>query len=308
MADKTLSVVVGNVYAYDLANDVVTAIGGAPVASLPLAQLMRPSLQLRARITRAPDILVGDGFRVTLATEIDDAFAIGVLNVAGKTLPNPLAISLVARNAGAATTFDTGTNEAIRPSGVWATHESNSPLLDNPIRGVWVAGLDDLTTPSSVSPFAITEFDVKDVTFLTQSASGGTFLQLGYLAIGINGNILNAADVSGVQSRPIPLNLGYGVQTTITWTSMPYEDSVVLDNLWNQSSGGHFPAIVMPRPDRKASDGTLSSTTSDPSNRGGVVRLVSWTKTGVDATVGGRATGCGLVYHTWQETLAKEGR
>lgn len=244
-----------------------TADAGAPFA---LSNIIEdPSLLRQGRTTTAA---TGEGFVVTLATEIT-AFCVEVVDFGSGNDPVGVDTRIVVRNSGAAITLDNGVlGHVSRTPEIFTDHSLEDPVS---VRYNLLAGYDTTDTPTASSPGEIGSGFAAKTIQVTFIGTGASYWETAYLAIGVVALQVSSVQLSGrIQTGPAELRHGSGYEATTRWSSLPMTDAEYLLNLWTASQSGESPIFWFPAPGAKDSSGVLSEPEQNPASRGGLVRLV----------------------------------
>jgi len=191
------------------------------------------------------------------------------------------------------------------PLDIWTGY--TGLVRSKPVRSNILLGYDNFTTgPSPATPptVATVTCGSGQILFSTPAAARAKW-EAAYIALGINGHTLPGLPYSSISVTPINLRSpagGMGYKYSLTWQFLSTADTSYLDGLWEVSAHGNFPIFLFPVPGQRSITGVITGTDQREALRGGLMRLLSWTRTeAVDLADGWQATGGKLVAETWEE-------
>lgn len=298
--------VIGRCLPFVTADSIVAHLAGDAGGDLPLSNILSQLIMLHGRTLTAAD---PGGFEVRLAAEVQ-AFAFEVANTEANTGED---IRWLVDNVTpfvAATTLDSGSPWPQRREDVWT---SGGKQIQVPQRSAVLLGFDDFSGGVGPTPAAVPDVATRacrSVRIEFSSAAGSrTFWEASFLGIGIDGRRLPAVEFPGdAPSMPVEtveLREGTGHMWTVSWAHMPTDDADHVDFLWDTSGYGTRPIFFFPVAGQRNTSGLITDANQRPALRGGLARMLEWSRTESRPTVVGgvetREVSATLVCETWQE-------
>jgi hypothetical protein len=249
----------------------------------------------------ATSVAVNSGVKVTLASQTSVSI-VQLLNVDDDPLPAGTRLEILGEVAGPSTTFQAsaGSGHYIRPSDIWTTH--GSKLANNPIRPIWIPGVDDLTTPAQPGTPTVTPWNCLDLT-ITWETTGTSYLEIAGIALGINAvELSQSIRLENMTTKPAQLYAGWGHRWDVTFPLMSDTDATLMENLWAHSEGGQTPVFFCPAPgERATADGAISGAQHDPALQGGLMRFLSFSRQRYGEAGSETLSNVSASFETWQE-------